>query len=112
MFCPCEIIFFSLIGLFFFTFIYFICSENLNKNLLKLLFLIELISLNFSLMILFTDYFNSWDSIGHFSANGQILVLFLLTISALEASIGLAFIYTYFRFWRNINISHLNQLKS
>jgi len=48
----------------------------------------------------------------NFSPNGQILVLFFLTISALEASIGLAFIYTYFRFWRNINIEQLNKLKS
>jgi NADH-quinone oxidoreductase subunit K len=112
MLCPFEIIFFVLVGLFFFPFIYIGFTEPKNKNLLKLLFIIELVSLNFSLIILFTDYYYSWNTLLNCTATGQIFVLFLLTISALEASIGLAFIYTYFRFWRNINIQQLNKLKS
>jgi len=102
-------IFFLLVGLFIFTLLFFIFSSSLNKNLLKFLFLIELLSLNFSVIFLYTDYYYSTQ--GLFSINGQLFVLFFLTISALEASIGLAFIYFYFRFWRNININNLNKLK-
>jgi NADH:ubiquinone oxidoreductase subunit K len=112
MLCTAEIFIYILIGVFFFTLFYLIFSTKTNKNLLKLLFIIELLSLNFSVFILFIDYYNSWSLFPNFTSNGQLLVLFILTISALEASIGLAFIYVYFRFWRDINISNLNKLKS
>jgi NADH:ubiquinone oxidoreductase subunit K len=110
--CELEYIFFIFVGLFFFSIFYLILSPNLNKNLLKLLFLIELISLNFCIIILFTDYFYGWNNINNITTTGQILVLFILTISALEASIGLALIYTYFKFWRNTNIINLNKFKN
>lgn len=101
---------FILFGLLFFTLCFFVLSPSSNKNLLKLLFIIELLSLNFSLIFLFVDFNCSLHQIS--VVHGQTFVLFFLTISALEASIGLAFIYNYFRFWRNINIKNLNKLKS
>jgi NADH:ubiquinone oxidoreductase subunit K len=99
-----QFLLFILLGLFLFTLLFTISSSRLNKNALKMLFIIELLTLILSLMILIiTNYYNSID--------GQILVLFLLTISALEASIGLAFIYLYFRLWRTTALLKINKFR-
>jgi len=95
-------IIYFLLGLFFFTIIFTISSSKVNKNALKLLFIIELLTLLISLIFLVvTNYYQILD--------GQIFVLFLLTISALEASIGLAFIYLYFRYWRTTTLNKFNK---
>jgi len=99
-----QTLIFVLMGLFLFTLLFTISSAKLNKNALKMLFIIELLTLVLSLIILVsTNYYNVID--------GQILVLFILTISALEASIGLAFIYLYFRLWRTTALLKINKFK-
>jgi len=80
--------------------------------MLKLLFVVELLSLNFCLMILYTDYFYNWSTVSVMNFNGQIFVLFILTISALEASIGLALIYMNYKQIQFTNIENLNRFKN
>ena len=111
MFCPLKLIFFIFITFFFLT-LFLLIFTKLYKNMLKLLFLIELLSLNFCLLILFTDYYYGWDNIYNLNVNGQIFVLFILTISALEASIGLALIYMNYKQTQATNIENLNKFKN
>ena len=80
--------------------------------MLKLLFVIELLSLNFCLLILFTDFYYNWNNIYNLNVNGQVFVLFILTISALEASIGLALIYMNYKQTQATNIENLNKFKN
>jgi len=99
-----QFLLYILLNLFIFTLLYIIMSSKLNKNALKMLFIIELLTLLLSLMFLvITNYY--------YSIDGQIFVLFLLTISALEAAIGLAFIYLYFRLWRTTALKNINKFK-
>jgi len=42
---------------------------------------------------------------------GNIVVLYLLTIAAVEASVGLALIYNYYRLWRTVKINSLSKIK-
>jgi len=100
-----QLFIFILLGLFLFTLLYTINSNRINKNALKLIFIIELLTLLLSLIFLIiTDYYQIID--------GQIFVLFLLTISALEAAVGLAFIYLYFRLWRTTTLIKINKMKT
>lgn len=80
--------------------------------MLKLLFVIELLSLNFCLLLLFTDFYYGWNNIYNLNLSGQVFVLFILTISALEASIGLALIYMNYKQTQETNIENLNKFKN
>jgi NADH-quinone oxidoreductase subunit K len=92
--------------IFMFIFIYGVISFSLvtQNNILKLLFLFELIILIISGMFLIVgDHY--------LDIYGQIVVLYLLTIAAVEASIGLAIIYVYYRLWSTIKLDKISKIK-
>jgi NADH-quinone oxidoreductase subunit K len=99
-----RLFFFFFIFLFLFVLVYFIISDDSNKNLLKLFFSVELLTLILSLMLLISAHF-------HGSIYGQVFFLFVLSISALEAAVGLALLYLYFRTWRTTRLIEINKLK-
>jgi len=76
-----------------------------RKNLLLIIFCIELIllSLNFSFQ-LSSFYLDD--------ALGQVFTIFILTVAAAETSIGLAILITYYRIVGTISLEFLNLLKS
>ncbi len=111
MFCPASFIYFTFIFLFLFTLLLFAFTK-LYSNLLKLLFAIELLSLNFCMMLLFSDYFFGWQKIIFLKGDSGVLVLFILTIGALEASVGLALIYMFNKQTQFNNIESLNRNKN
>lgn len=90
---------------FIFIFVYAtICFSYVRNNILRLLFLLEILILVSSFMFLLIGF--------HYNdIYGSIVVLYLLTIAAVEASIGLALIYTYYRLWRTVKISSLSKIK-
>jgi NADH-quinone oxidoreductase subunit K len=86
--------------------IYFSLSFSyiFHWNLLRLLFSFELLILLFSSSFLFIG-------ILYGDMYSQVIVLGLLTIAAVEASIGLALLYIHYRLWFNIKLEFLNKLK-
>jgi len=48
----------------------------------------------------------------HESANGQVFVLFVMTIAAAEAAVGLAIILTVFKNRSTLNIDEVNSMKN
>jgi len=88
-----------------FIFLYYtIGTSYVRNNILRILFLFEILILIFSFMFLIVGY--------HFDdIYGNIVVLYLLTIAAVEASVGLALIYNYYRLWRTVKINSLSKIK-
>jgi len=86
-------------------FIYFAIAFSYTRdNILRLLFLFEILSLIFSFLFLII-------SLHYFDLYGQIVVLYILTIAAVEASIGLAMIYVYYKLWRTVKIASLKKIR-
>lgn len=75
-----------------------------RKNLIVLLMSVELILLavNFN-FVAFSHYLNDPD--------GQVFVLFILTVAAAEAGIGLAILVALFRNLSTIHVDDLDSLK-
>ena len=74
-----------------------------RKNVIIILMSLELILLSISLnLIAFSAFLN--DSIG------QIFSLFILTVAAGEAAIGLAILVVYFRNVGNIEVDKINKM--
>ncbi len=75
-----------------------------RKNVIILLMCIELILLAVSTnFVAFSRYLSD--------INGQVFVLFILTIAAAEAAIGLAILVVMFRQRNTINVEELDSLK-
>ena len=75
-----------------------------RKNVINILMSIELILLGVNINFIAFSYFSS-DLIG------QIFSLFILTVAAAEASIGLAILVVYFRNKGSIDVKDVNVLK-
>ncbi len=76
-----------------------------RKNIITLLMSIEILLL--AVNINFVAFSHQWQNI-----SGQVLVMFVLTVAAAEAAIGLAIVVVFFRLRANIDISSANQLKN
>ena len=75
-----------------------------RKNVIIILMSIELILLAVNInLVSFSIYLND--------LTGQIFTMFVLTVAAAEASIGLAIIVVYFRNKGSIKIEEINSLK-
>ena len=75
-----------------------------RKNIIVILMCIELILLAVNInLVSFSVFFN--DLIG------QIFVLFILTVAAAEAEIGLAIIVVYYRNTGTVHVEEINSLK-
>ena len=75
-----------------------------RKNVISILMSIELILLGVNINFIAFSYFSS-DLIG------QIFSLFILTVAAAEAAIGLAILVVYFRNKGTIDVKDINVLK-
>ena len=75
-----------------------------RKNVIVILMSIELILLAVNInLVSFSIFLND--------LNGQIFTLFILTVAAAEAAIGLAIIVTYYRNAGTINVEDIRNLK-
>ena len=75
-----------------------------RKNLIVILMCIELLLLAVNInMVSFSIFLND--------LNGQIFTLFILTVAAAEAAIGLAIIVVYYRNTGSIRVEDINTLK-
>ena len=75
-----------------------------RKNLIVLLMAIELMLLAVNMnFVAFSHYLGD--------LNGQIFVIFILTVAAAESAIGLAILVQLFRNKSSINVDELNTLK-
>jgi NADH-quinone oxidoreductase subunit K len=75
-----------------------------RRNMLVLLMCIELLLLAVNTnFIAFSKFLNNMD--------GQIFVLFILTIAAAESAIGLAILVVLFRQRQTINVEEIDRLK-
>ncbi len=75
-----------------------------RKNLIVILMCIELLLLAVNInLVSFSIFLND--------LNGQIFTLFILTVAAAEAAIGLAIIVVYYRNAGSISIEDINTLK-
>ena len=75
-----------------------------RKNVIILLMAIELMLLSVNMnFIAFSHYLGD--------TGGQVFVLFILTVAAAEAAIGLAILVVLFRNRRTINVTNLDTLK-
>ena len=75
-----------------------------RKNLIVILMCIELLLLAVNInLVSFSIFLND--------LNGQIFALFILTVAAAEAAIGLAIIVVYYRNAGSIHIEDINTLK-
>ena len=75
-----------------------------RKNLIVILMCIELLLLAVNInLVSFSIFLND--------LNGQIFTLFILTVAAAEAAIGLAIIVVYYRNAGNIRVEDINTLK-
>ena len=75
-----------------------------RKNVIIILMSIELILLSISInLVAFSSFLN--DSVG------QIFSLFILTVAAGEAAIGLAILVVYFRNVGNIEVDQINKMR-
>ena len=75
-----------------------------RKNIINILMSIELILLGVNINFIAFSYFSS-------DLVGQIFSLFILTVAAAEAAIGLAILVVYFRNKGSIDIKDVNVLK-
>ena len=76
-----------------------------RKNIIALLMSIEILLL--AVNINFVAFAHQWQNLA-----GQVFVMFVLTVAAAEAAIGLAIVVVFFRLRANIDISSANQLKN
>ena len=75
-----------------------------RKNLIVILMCIELLLLAVNInLVSFSVFLND--------LNGQIFTLFILTVAAAEAAIGLAIIVTYYRNSNSILVEEIDRLK-
>ena len=75
-----------------------------RKNIIVILMSIELILLAVNInLVSFSIFLND--------LNGQIFTLFILTVAAAEAAIGLAIIVVYYRGSQTIRVEEINKLK-
>ena len=75
-----------------------------RKNVIVILMCIELILLAVNInLVSFSIFLND--------LNGQIFTLFILTVAAAEAAIGLAIIVVYYRNTGTIHVEEINSLK-
>ena len=75
-----------------------------RKNLIVILMCIELLLLAVNInLVSFSIFLND--------LNGQIFTLFILTVAAAEAAIGLAIIVVYYRNTGSIGVEDINTLK-
>ena len=75
-----------------------------RKNVIVILMSIELILLAVNInLVSFSSYTNE--------ITGQIFTLFILTVAAAEAAIGLAIIVSYYRIKGTIRIEDINEMK-
>ena len=75
-----------------------------RKNIIVILMSIELILLAVNInLVAFSIFFND--------ISGQIFTLFILTVAAAEAAIGLAIIVVYYRHTSSIAVEKINCLK-
>jgi NADH-quinone oxidoreductase subunit K len=75
-----------------------------RKNLLLMIFCIELILLSLNFSFLLSSFYLD-------DALGQVFTIFILTVAAAETSIGLAILITYYRVVGTISLEFLNLLK-
>ena len=75
-----------------------------RKNVISILMSIELILLGVNINFIAFSYFSS-------DLTGQIFSLFILTVAAAEAAIGLAILVVYFRNKGTIDVKDINVLK-
>ena len=75
-----------------------------RKNIIVLLMCVELILL--AVNINFVAF-----SVALSDITGQIFTMFVLTVAAAEAAIGLAILVVYFRNRGNISVENMNQMK-
>ena len=75
-----------------------------RKNVISILMSIELILLGVNINFIAFSYFSS-------DLTGQIFSLFILTVAAAEAAIGLAILVVYFRNKGSIDVKDINVLK-
>ena len=75
-----------------------------RKNIIIILMSIELILLAVNInLVSFSIYLQN--------LTGQIFTMFILTVAAAEAAVGLAIIVVYFKNKGSINVEHINSLK-
>ncbi len=75
-----------------------------RKNLISLLMSIELMLLSVNInFIAFSAAFND--------LTGQVFTIFILTVAAAEAAVGLAILINYFNQNKNISVQELGQMK-
>ena len=75
-----------------------------KKNVIIILMSIELILLSVNInLISFSAFLND--------ISGQIFTLFILTVAAAEAAIGLAIIVSYYRNKGSIRVQEINEMK-
>ena len=75
-----------------------------RKNIIVILMSVELILLSVNInLIAFSTYSNE--------IVGQIFTLFILTVAAAEAAIGLAIIVSYYRNKGSIRVQDINEMK-
>ena len=75
-----------------------------RKNVIVILMSIELILLAVNINLVSFSIFSN-------DLNGQIFTLFILTVAAAEAAIGLAIIVVYYRGSQTIRVEEINKLK-
>ena len=75
-----------------------------RKNIINILMSIELILLGVNINFIAFSYFSN-------DLTGQIFSLFILTVAAAEAAIGLAILVVYFRNKGSIDVKDVNILK-
>ena len=75
-----------------------------RRNIISILLCLELMLLGISTSFVTFSYFRN-------DILGQVFVFFILVISAVEASVGLAIVVTLFRKNDSIDISTINELR-
>jgi NADH-quinone oxidoreductase subunit K len=75
-----------------------------RKNVIVILMSIELMLLSVNInMVAFSNYFKE--------LSGQVFSMFILTVAAAEAAIGLAILVTYYRNKNSIEVEDINQMR-
>ena len=75
-----------------------------RKNVINILMSIELILLGVNINFIAFSYYSN-------DLTGQVFSLFILTVAAAEAAIGLAILVVYFRIKGSIDVKDVNVLK-
>ena len=81
-----------------------VCGFIIRRNLITILMAIELIlnSVNIN-FVAFSAYLNE--------VSGQVMAMFVLTVAAAEAAVGLAILVTFFRNRGDIAVDHASVMK-